>query len=129
MVWPENSGSARDRRKRCHFSLVSRPSSEIANPRCAKITLSHRPFRADIQQALPARRNRNERARVILKPPDRAPTGRLLGPVLGIYFSLMQKCLRTGFSIFQVPLKPGSTTKASPGVKVTGAPFSGVMVI
>ena len=45
------------------------------------------------------------------------------------HFSLMQKCFLTGFSIFHVPLKPGSTVKASPGCKVTGAPPSGVMVI
>lgn len=45
------------------------------------------------------------------------------------YFSLMQKCLRTGFSIFHVPAKPGSTVNASPGRIVTGAPPSGVMVI
>ena len=35
----------------------------------------------------------------------------------------------TGFSIFQVPAKPGSTVKASPGFMVTGLPPSGVMVI
>ena len=40
----------------------------------------------------------------------------------------MQKCLRTGFSIFHVPLKPGSTVKASPGFTVTDVPPSGVMV-
>lgn len=50
-------------------------------------------------------------------------------PPAACHFSLMQKCLRTGFSIFQVPLKPGSTTKASPGRSVTGAAPSGVMVI
>ena len=45
------------------------------------------------------------------------------------YFNLMAKCLRTGSSIVQVPLKDGSTTKASPGISVTGSPPSGVMVM
>lgn len=45
------------------------------------------------------------------------------------YFSLMQKCFLTGFSMVQVPLNVGSTTKASPGFIVTGLPPSGVMVI
>ena len=45
------------------------------------------------------------------------------------YFSLIAKCLRTGSSMVQVPLKPGSTTKASPGESVTCSPSSGVIVI
>jgi hypothetical protein len=45
------------------------------------------------------------------------------------HFSLMQKCFRTGASIFHVPENPASTTKPSPGRRVTGVPPSGVMVI
>ena len=45
------------------------------------------------------------------------------------HFSLMAKCLRTGSSMVQVPLKLGSTVKASPGNSVIGVPPSGVMVM
>ena len=39
------------------------------------------------------------------------------------------KCLRTFSSIFQVPLKSFSTTKASPAFTVTGVPPSGVITM
>jgi hypothetical protein len=45
------------------------------------------------------------------------------------HFSLMVKCLKTSFSIFQVPTKSFSTTKASPAFTVAGLPPSGVMTI
>ena len=45
------------------------------------------------------------------------------------YFNLMSKCLKTFSLIFHVPLKPFSTTKASPGPTFTGFPPSGVIVI
>lgn len=49
--------------------------------------------------------------------------------ILPAHFSLMQKCFLTGASICHVPEKPASTTKPSPGCRVTGVPPSGVIVI
>ena len=45
------------------------------------------------------------------------------------YLIRKSKCLRTFSTIFQVPLKSFSTTKASPASTVTGVPPSGVMMI
>jgi hypothetical protein len=45
------------------------------------------------------------------------------------HFSWMVKCLKTSFSIFQVPTKSFSTVKASPALTVTGWPPSGVITI
>ena len=57
---------------------------------------------------------------------DRLPKTALC---VDICYSLKSKCLRTGSSIFHVPLKLASTTKASPARTITDVPPSGVITM